>query len=98
MTKKDKKLPFEIGEVVIHKVDSRRMVIIGYEYKDPTSTRYSLSVWDPIARPQVKKKGKEVEKIMTGVTCRFKNMHNELSSGNFLVQEFTKLEKTQKNG
>lgn len=84
-----KKLPFELGEVLTHKVDGRKMVVIGYTYPSMTTTLASLGQG---AHHMKKVKAKQQEP--TSVSCRYIDAHlRNYTTGSFT---FTELERQPK--
>ena len=83
-----KKLPFQLGDIVLHKVDDRKMVVIGYTYPKTDAFGAGLSQASyRFNQPVTKKKSKPVTPEPTGITCRLRNMHGELYSQNYIFEE-----------
>lgn len=70
-----------IGDVVQHKIDYRRMVVIAYTY--PTIT---TSITNRGGKAPIKDVLKDTKKP-TGIQCRMKDMHNDLTTRNFIFDE-----------
>lgn len=84
-----KKQDFQLGDVVFHKLDDRRLVVISFEYPQGPMKLVSTNKRDVNQRLKEIKKFNE-EKKPISVTCRMRDMHGGFTSYKFIPDELRK--------